>query len=81
MTIGCTEYDNIKIVIEDGDNYDEVLGVVMLPENTEEEFKKAFREYKTEKGVMWHWEGFLDYLTNLGWKFSWESGNVSTLEI
>ena len=81
MTIGCTEYDNIKIVIQDGDNYDEVLGVVTLTENTEEEFKKAFREYKTENGVMWYWEGFLDYLTDLGWKFSWESGNVSTLEI
>ena len=81
MTIGCTEYDNVKIVIEDGDNYDEILGVVTLVENTEEEFKKAFQDYKNENEDCWDWEGFLDYLVDHNWKFDWESGNVSSLEI
>ena len=76
------EKDNeIRIVIQDGDNYDEVLGIITLVENTVEEFEKEFKKYKNKHPDSWYWEGFIDYLIDKDWKFDWESENVSDLEI
>lgn len=76
------EKDNeIRIVIQDGDNYDEVLGIITLVENTAEEFEKEFKKYKNLNPDSWYWEGFLDYLEDHNWNYDWESENVSDIEI
>lgn len=73
--------DNLlRIVIENRDDDNEVLGVITLIENTLEEFEKAFKTYKDENEDCWYWEGFLDYLVDLNWKFDWED-DVSVIEI
>ena len=72
--------NEIKIVIEDRDDNNAVLGVITLVENTLEEFEKALQTYKDENEDCWYWEGFLDYLVDLDWKFDWEN-DVSTLEV
>ena len=74
--------DNVlRIVIQDGDDYDAVLGIITLVENTVEEFEKEFRKYKNLYPDSWYWEGFLDYLEDLNWNYDWESENVSDIEI
>ena len=75
------ENNEIHIVIQDGDNYDEVLGIITLVENTAEDFEKEFKKYKNLYPDSWYWEGFMDYLIDKNWHFDWESENVSDIEI
>lgn len=73
--------NEIHIVIQDGDNYDEVIGIITLVENTAEEFEQEFKKYKNLYPDSWYWEGFVDYLIDKNWHFDWESENVSDIEI
>lgn len=85
------EMAEVKIVLQDRDNYGEVLGVLTVKDRskTETEIRdyvtEAFRKYQAEVDL-WTVEGFVEYLDSHTLKLEgecveYESTNVFSMEL